>query len=147
MSGAASRAAVECRSQKLFDVPPAVPSHDSRRYLVADGGEKDRGMVRDRTHLRTNRADDVSPQRPIVEKGDVLRPAHADHDTQATFSGQIEDVRWRNKVGANGVDSAGAHQIEIATHLVRVGKLMAVRSRRKGAIGDAAEKKVFSRDA
>jgi hypothetical protein len=97
-------------------------------------------------HLLANPADDVSPKGSIVEKGYVLRPAHADHYTQASFIGQIENVRWWNKVGPNRIDSSPAHQSKIATHLVGFGKLVAVGARRKSAIRDAADQKVFSRD-
>lgn len=104
-------------------------------------------MVCDRANLLADRTDDVSSQRSIVEKGNVLRPAHAGHDTQASFRSDIEDVRWWNQVRPHRVDSSGAHQREIATHLVDYGKLVPVAARRKGAIRDTTDEKLFALDA
>ena len=147
MAGRRAPGFVDGRADEPLDGARAVPTNDGWRDLIADGEQQQRGMPRDRTRLSADAPDDVSPQPPIVEKRDVLRPRQSGHDTKTVIGRRIEHIGGRNGVGADGVDARSDHQREVAANVRPLRKLLPVVTGRKGAIGDAPHQEPFARDA
>ena len=99
--------------QEALDRAAAVPAHDRRGDLVADGVGHD-GRV---AGARPDPIADASLDRPgaftLVEEGHVLLPREADHDHQAVPLGGVQKpARWHG-VGAQRVQAVTGHLREV----------------------------------
>jgi hypothetical protein len=131
----------------LFDVPSAVPAHDSRGNLVTDRRQEQSRVTSQRTRLLTDDPNDVATKMAVVEKGDVLRPRKPCQHVEAMVGGGVEHVVWRSGVGTDRVDSCDRHRFEIALELVPIRKVVPILTRCEGTVRNTANQKWFAADA
>ena len=120
--------------EKVFDAHAAVPAHHPGRDFVAERKRQHCRMVPELGDLRGDLAANRPLQAAIVEKRDVLRPRHPDHDAQSVPRGFVEQIAVRRRVGADGVEAETRHQTEVFGDAGERGELVPLRIRREGAV-------------
>ena len=83
-------------------------------------------MTRAGPHIGAHAIPDFAAAPPAIEKRHVLLPGQADHDAQSPFPCTVEQPAWRDRVGANGVETVTGDQREVALDRLPVVKLIAV---------------------
>src|SRR5262249_37738676 len=117
---------VEKHTEKPFDPPTAVPSHDARRDLVANREQQSRRMRRKALHVASHGGSNVPGHSSVVKKRDVLSPWQAHDHAETALRGLVEDARWRWRVRTNRVRAQLSDSAEVTPHAVRCGKQRAV---------------------
>ena len=128
-------------TQKPLDACPSVPPHDAGRNLVAKRESEDGRMIAKFRNLRDQCPPNLTPERAVVEEGDVLRPREADHDAKTVLGRLVEQFAARRGIRADGIDAERCHQTEVFGDPRGTGELVAVGVRRKRAVRHALDEK------
>src|SRR5439155_13388262 len=89
---------------------------------------------------------DRGPVCPTIEKQRVLWPVHANHHSDATSPSAVEQPSWRHRVRAHRVHAVRCHECKVSRHGRFVRERITIRTRAKGAIGNAAHVELLIAD-
>jgi hypothetical protein len=115
----------------------AVPADDGRRDLVPHRPRQDGRMSPHPLHLFPDPLQNALRWLRILQESHVLLPGQPHQDPESMGPCGVEHPQGRDRIGADGVDPAHPHEVEVTLHPNGVPELLPLRP--QGTVGDPAD--------